>query len=171
MPAVRVRRRRPGFQGQRLDVGDLDLLLVGRTLSGLKDARGAVGRKGGRLPSVPLAAEFADPVANGAASDAKAIGDLGQRLLLDENRPKGLIPAMPNAGRLEKERRVGLAVHDRPPCNMSSIFPSYGRQYDMSRRFPAKTKNSRKPREILGSRPALLLPWKIALVGILTQIP
>ena len=108
-----------------------------------------MGRKGGRLPGVMLAAEFADPIANGAATDAKAIGDVGQRLLLDENRPKGLVTAVPTIDRLEKERRVGLAVHDRPPCNMSSIFPSYGRQYDTfadSRTTSKNVKNSLKPR-------------------------
>jgi hypothetical protein len=102
------------------------------------------GRKGGRLSCVALAAEFADPIANGATTDAKAIGDARQRLLLDENRPKGLVAAVPTIGRLEKERRVGLAVHDRPPCNMSSIFPSHGHQYDMfadSRTTPKSVNN------------------------------
>jgi hypothetical protein len=96
-----------------------------------------------------MAAEFADPIANSAASDAEAIGDAGQRLLLDENRAQGLVAAMHTIGRLEKERRVGLTVHDRPPCNMSSIFPSHGGQYDMfadSRTTPKNVKNAVKPR-------------------------
>ena len=114
-----------------------------------KDARAAEGRKGGRLSCIPLTAEFADPITNRAATDAEAIGDAGQRLLLDKNRPKGLVAALRAIGRLEKERRVGLAIHDRPPCNMSSIFSSYGRQYDMfadSRTTPKNVKNPVKPR-------------------------
>jgi hypothetical protein len=97
------------------------------------------------MSCIPLAAEFADPIANRAASDAEAIGDAGQRLLLDENRPKGLIAAVRAVGRLEKERRVGLAVHDKPPCNMSSIFPSYGRQYDMFAESPTTPKSVTNP--------------------------
>lgn len=114
----------------------------------LKDARAADGRKGGRLSCIPLTAEFADPIANRAATDAEAIGDTGQRLLLDEHRTKGLVATLSAMGRLEKERRVGLAVHDRPPCSMSSIFPSYGRQYDMfadSRTTPKNVTNPVKP--------------------------
>lgn len=111
----------------------------------MKDARAAVGRKGGRLSCVPLTAEFADPIPNGAASDAEAIGDAGHRLLLDENRSKGLVAAVRTIGRLQKERRVGLAVHDRPPCNMSSIFPSYGRQYDMFANPPTTPKDLKNP--------------------------
>jgi hypothetical protein len=72
-----------------------------------------------------LSAELADPVANGPVTDAKAIGDPRQRLALDEDRPEGLVSAMPCVGRLEKELTVFLAVHDKPPCNVSSIFSSY----------------------------------------------
>ena len=109
----------------------------------------AAGRKRGRLSCIPLAAEFADPIANRAASDAKAIGDAGQWLLLDEHRPKGLVAAVRAIAWLEKKRRVGLAVHDRPPCNMSSICPSCGRQYDMfaeSRTTSKSVKNPAKSR-------------------------
>jgi hypothetical protein len=72
-----------------------------------------------------LSAEFAEPVADGPVPDAKAIGDFRQRPALDEHRPEGLVSAMPRVGRLEKELLVYLAVHDKPPCNVSSIFPLY----------------------------------------------
>jgi len=70
-----------------------------------------------------LPAEVADPVANGPATDGEAIGDLRQRPTLDEDRPEGLGAAMPSAGRPEKEPLGDLAVHDKPPGDVSSIFP------------------------------------------------
>jgi hypothetical protein len=73
------------------------------------------------LSSIVLPAELADPVANGPVTDGKAIGDLRQRLALDEDRPEGLVSAMPSVGRPEKELLVDLALHDKPPCNVSSI--------------------------------------------------
>jgi hypothetical protein len=39
---------------------------------------------------------------------------------------------MPRVGRLKKELTVYLAIHDKPPCKVSSIFPRTSRQYDMS---------------------------------------
>jgi hypothetical protein len=75
------------------------------------------------LSPINLPAELADPVAKGPATDGEAIGNLRQRPTRDEDRPEGLVAAMPSAGRPEKEPLVDLAVHDKPPCDVSSILP------------------------------------------------
>jgi hypothetical protein len=73
------------------------------------------------LSPIVLPAELADPVANGPVTDGEAIGDIRQRLTFDEDRPEGLVTAMPSVTRPEKVPLVDLAVHDEPPCNVSSI--------------------------------------------------
>jgi hypothetical protein len=76
----------------------------------------------------------------------ESISNFGQGPMLDKNRSQRLVTTMPSVRRLEEKRFVRLAVHDKPPCKMSSIYPSHGRQYDTACDFPARAKNSKTPR-------------------------
>ena len=124
-----------------------------RSCSRSKGVHGPAGRKGGRLLTVPLAAEFADPIANGATMNRESISNLGQGPMLDKNRSQRLVATMPGVGRLEKKRFVRLAVHDKPPCKMSSIYPSHSQQYDTAGDLRPRAKNRAKAVESVHMAP------------------
>lgn len=115
-PAVRVQSRRPGFS---------DNVLASATAiesrSGISPTPGGRprndGEKRGEVVPDPVACgTLAHPVANGPVTYRKAIGNLRQRPRVGEDRPEGLVAAMPRVGRLEKEALVDLAVHDNLPA-------------------------------------------------------
>lgn len=71
---------------------------------------------------IALSTKLAEPVAHRAVADLIPCGHLRQRLLVNNDGAKYLIPTLHKSGGLKKELLVAdsLGLHGEPPCSMSS---------------------------------------------------